>query len=397
MMSGEATPSQIGGFLMALRVRGETVTRSSAPSPPCAPRCCGRGAGRRHRHRRHRRRFVGTYNISTLAAIIVAGCGVPVAKHGNRGAVLALRRGRRAGALGVKIDARSERCRRCIGSRRRLHVRAAHHPAMRHVGPTRVELGTRTIFNLLGPLSNPAGVTGSWSAFLRNGWMPMAEGAEDARLAANLPGSCTAPTASTRSPRPARPSCRSLEDGKIRSFDHAPRMSGFAPGQAEDRCGRRRPEQNAAALRAVLDGAEKRLSRHRAAFNAAAALVVAGKADDAARRHALGRRALDSGAPRQKLDALVAVRTREETTMTDILRRSKPTSARRSRPPRPRSRLPRSKALARLRRRRAASMSARQAKHDAGEFGADRRDQEGEPVQGADPRRISIRRAGQGL
>ena len=160
IMSGEATPSQIGGFLMALRVRGETVDEiagavaamrgkmTAVEAPPGAIDVVGTGGD-----------ASGTYNISTCSAFVVAGAGVPVAKHGNR--ALSSRSGAAdvLGALGVKIELNAAQVGECIDKAGIGFMFApAHHPAMKNVGPTRVELGTRTIFNLLGPLSNPAGV-----------------------------------------------------------------------------------------------------------------------------------------------------------------------------------------------------------------------------------------------
>jgi anthranilate phosphoribosyltransferase len=160
MMSGEATPSQMGGLLMALRVRGETIEEITGAvsamrskmlpvrAPADAIDVVGTGGD-----------ASGSYNISTCAAFIVAGAGVPVAKHGNR--ALSSRSGAAdvLAALGVRIDVPPDHISRCIAQAGIGFMFApAHHPAMRHVGPTRVELGTRTIFNLLGPLSNPAGV-----------------------------------------------------------------------------------------------------------------------------------------------------------------------------------------------------------------------------------------------
>src|SRR6201997_3910912 len=160
MMSGEATPSQMGALLMALRVRGETVDEITGAvttmrakmlcvaAPEGAIDVVGTGGD-----------ASGSYNISTCAALIVAGAGVPVAKHGNR--ALSSRSGAAdvLMALGVKIDLVPAEISRCIKEAGIGFMFApAHHPAMKHVGPTRVELGTRTIFNLLGPLSNPAGV-----------------------------------------------------------------------------------------------------------------------------------------------------------------------------------------------------------------------------------------------
>jgi anthranilate phosphoribosyltransferase len=160
IMSGNATPSQMGGFLMALRVRGETVEEVTGAAsimrakaqPVKAPKdamdVVGTGGD-----------ASGTFNVSTASAIVVAACGVPVAKHGNR--ALSSKSGAAdvLAALGVNLDAGYETVERAIrevGIGFMLAPR--YHSAMRNVGPTRVELGTRTIFNLLGPLSNPAGV-----------------------------------------------------------------------------------------------------------------------------------------------------------------------------------------------------------------------------------------------
>src|SRR5690606_37068120 len=178
MMSGEATPSQMGGLLMALRVRGETVDEITGAvttmrakmlgvqAPADAGDIVGPGGD-----------ASGSYNISTCAAFIVAGAGVPVAKHGNRalssksGAADVLM------ALGVKIDLTPEDVGRCIREAGIGFMFApAHHPAMKNVGPTRVELGTRTIFNLLGPLSNPANVKRQLVGVFSRQWIePLAQ------------------------------------------------------------------------------------------------------------------------------------------------------------------------------------------------------------------------------
>src|SRR6187431_3311337 len=178
MMSGEATPSQMGGLLMALRVRGETVDEITGAvttmrskmlgvkAPPGAVDVVGTGGD-----------ASGSFNISTCAAFVVAGAGVPVAKHGNRalssksGAADVLQ------ALGVKIDLNAEQVGTCIRDAGIGFMFApAHHPAMKNVGPTRVELGTRTIFNLLGPLSNPAGVKRQMVGTFSKHWIePMAQ------------------------------------------------------------------------------------------------------------------------------------------------------------------------------------------------------------------------------
>ena len=160
MMSGEATPAQMGGFLMALRVRGETVDEitgavltmrskmTAVEAPEDALDIVGTGGD-----------ASGTYNISTCAALVAAGAGLKIAKHGNRALSSKSGAADTLVALGVNIDLPPEAISRCINEAGVGFMFApAHHSAMRHVGSTRVELATRTIFNLLGPLSNPARV-----------------------------------------------------------------------------------------------------------------------------------------------------------------------------------------------------------------------------------------------
>src|SRR6266699_763323 len=178
IMSGNATPSQMGAFLMALRVRGESVDEITGAArimrlkaltidaPPGTIDTVGTGGD-----------ASGTFNISTASALVVAGCGVPVAKHGNR--AFSSRSGAAdvLSALGVNIDADMAVVRRCLWEIGMCFLMAPrHHSAMRHVGPTRVELGTRTIFNLLGPMSNPAGTPRQLVGVFAPEWVrPMAE------------------------------------------------------------------------------------------------------------------------------------------------------------------------------------------------------------------------------
>ncbi|NBC94867.1 MAG: anthranilate phosphoribosyltransferase, partial [Deinococcus-Thermus bacterium] len=173
IMSGEATPSQIGAFLMALRLRGETVDEITGAAeimrakaltlaaPPGAIDCCGTGGD-----------ASGTFNVSTAVSFVLAGCGVPVAKHGNR--ALSSKSGAAdvLAALGVNLDADMRLVARALDEAGVGFLLAPrHHSAMRHVGPTRVELGTRTIFNLLGPLSNPAGATRQLMGVFAEQWV----------------------------------------------------------------------------------------------------------------------------------------------------------------------------------------------------------------------------------
>lgn len=306
IMSGEATPSQIGGFLMALRVRGETVEEIAGAvaamrakmlpveAPPDAMDVVGTGGDGR-----------GTYNISTASAFVVAGAGVPVAKHGNR--ALSSKSGAAdvLAALGVKIDLAPAAVSRCIGEAGLGFMFApAHHSAMKHVGPTRVELGTRTIFNLLGPLSNPAGVKRLLLGVFSPQWVrPLAEvlaslGTEAAWVVHGAGGvdeiSLAGPT-----------EVAALRDGKVTTFQVAPRDAGLATAPIEAIAGGD-AAANAAALREVLAGAPGAY-RDVVLMNAGAALVVAGKTADLRGGVELARQAIDTGRAKEKLDALVRV------------------------------------------------------------------------------------------
>ena len=242
MFAGEATPSQMGALLMGLRVRGETVDEIAGAvsamrskmrrvaAPANAIDVVGTGGD-----------ASGSFNISTCAALIVAGAGVPVAKHGNR--ALSSRSGAAdvLSALGVNINLSPEAVGRCIAEAGIGFMFApAHHPAMKNVGPTRVELGTRTIFNLLGPLSNPAGVKRQMVGVFSKQWTtPLAQvlknlGTERAWI---VHGSDGLDEITTSGPT----SVASLEDGKIKTFEISPDEFGLrkvrAGSAARRRCG----------------------------------------------------------------------------------------------------------------------------------------------------------------
>jgi anthranilate phosphoribosyltransferase len=306
MMSGEATPSQMGGLLMALRVRGETVEEITGAvaamrskmlkvaAPAGAIDVVGTGGD-----------ASGSYNISTCAAFIVAGAGVPVAKHGNR--ALSSRSGAAdvLSALGVKIDLDPEAITRCIGEARIGFMFApAHHPAMKHVGPTRVELGTRTIFNLLGPLSNPAGVKRQMVGVFSRQWVePLAHvlknlGSERAYV---VHGSDGLDEITTSGPTHTA----ALENGTVRTFDINPEDIGIARAKPEALKGGD-AETNAAALTSVLKGT-KGPYRDIAILNAAASLIVAGRAKDLKEGAAIATKSLDSGEAEGRLQRLIRV------------------------------------------------------------------------------------------
>ena len=306
MMSGEATPSQMGGLLMALRVRGETVEEITGAvsamrgkmlrvtAPVEAVDIVGTGGD-----------GSGSVNVSTCAAFIVAGSGVPVAKHGNR--ALSSRSGAAdvLASLGVKIDLKPEDVGRCVREAGIGFMFApAHHPAMKNVGPTRVELATRTIFNLLGPLSNPAGVKRQMVGVFSRQWVqPLAQvlrnlGSESVWVVHGSDGldeiTLTAPTF-----------VAALENGEIRTFEVTPEEAGLELCTSDGLKGGD-ADANAVALQSVLDGMPSPY-RDVALLNAAAALVVAGRAKTLKEGVEIGRKSLDSGAAATRLTHLVAV------------------------------------------------------------------------------------------
>ena len=306
MMSGEATPSQMGALLMALRVRGETVEEITGAvsamrakmlrviAPPNAIDVVGTGGD-----------ASGSFNISTCAALIVAGAGVPVAKHGNR--ALSSRSGAAdvLAALGVNIDLTPEQIGHCIHEAGIGFMFApAHHPAMKNVGATRVELGTRTIFNLLGPLSNPAGVRRQMIGVFSKQWTePLAQvlknlGAECVWV---VHGSDGLDEITTSGPT----SVTALENGTVRNFEISPDEVGLRKVKPEALRGGDASD-NAKAVQEVLEG-RKTAFRDVALLNAAAGLVVAGKAKDLKAGLDLATHSVDSGEAEGRLDRLIVV------------------------------------------------------------------------------------------
>ena len=306
MMSGEATPSQMGGLLMALRVRGETVDEITGAvtamrekmlrvrAPVDAIDVVGTGGD-----------ASGSFNISTCAAFIVAGAGVPVAKHGNR--ALSSRSGAAdvLGALGVNIDLPPGQVSRCIREAGIGFMFApAHHPAMKNVGPTRVELGTRTIFNLLGPLSNPAGVKRQMVGVFSRQWIePLAYvlknlGSDAAWVVHGSDGLDEITTAGATY-------VAALENGVVRTFEITPEDVGLERIKPEALRGGEAKE-NALALSDVLKG-QKGAFRDVAMLNAAAGLVVAGHAKELKQGLALAQTSIDSGEAASRLQRLIAI------------------------------------------------------------------------------------------
>ncbi len=306
IMSGEATQAQIGGFLMALRVRGETVAEitgaaramraraASIEAPPGAVDTCGTGGD-----------GAGTYNISTATALVLAGCGVPVAKHGNRAASSKSGSSDVLTALGVKVDADFDLVKQSLAEAGICFLMAPrHHAAMRHVGGPRQELGTRTIFNLLGPLANPAGAKRQLVGVFHGGWLaPMAEvlgrlGAEKAWV---VHGSDGLDELTTTGPSHVA----EWKNGAVEQFEIDPEMAGLKVTTPAALKGAD-PDHNAAALRRLLEG-ESGPYRDIVLLNAAAALIVADRAKTLPDGVSAAAAAIDKGRAKRALDLLVRI------------------------------------------------------------------------------------------
>ncbi|MEN0088159.1 MAG: anthranilate phosphoribosyltransferase [Pseudomonadota bacterium] len=305
LMSAEATPSQIGALLMGLRLKGETaseiagavsvmrerMTRVAAPDD--AMDIVGTGGD-----------GSGSYNVSTAAAIVTAACGVPIAKHGNRAASSKSGTADTLSALGINLDADPSTIERAIVEAGIGFMFAQkHHAAMRFVMPSRVEMGTRTIFNLLGPLSNPAGVKRQLLGVFAPNWVrPMADalaelGCEHAWV---VHGSGLDEITTTGPTQVAE-----VAGNKVREFEISPADAGLPTAHMQDLKGGD-PEQNAAALRALLDG-EPNAYRDIVLMNSSAALLIAGKTADLKEGVSIAAQAIESGAAKQTLAKLVAV------------------------------------------------------------------------------------------
>ena len=306
IMDGNETPVGIAAFLTALRAKGETVpeiagcaralrarmVRFDAGPGPLLDTCGTGGDG------------AGTFNVSTAAAFVVAACGVRVAKHGNRAASSACGSADVLEALGVRIEQPKEKLEGVLREVGLVYLHApGFHPAMKHAGPVRKELGFRTVFNLLGPLCNPAGadvqVVGLFSAALVR---PYAEVLQvlGSRAALTVHGHGGLDELSTTGPNAAV----ELKDGRLRELAVLPGDAGLATGRLDDLKGGTAAE-NAAIVRSIFAG-EKGPRRDIVVLNAAAALALAGKARDLRDGAAQAAHALDAGLARRTLEALVA-------------------------------------------------------------------------------------------
>lgn len=306
IMSGAATTAQIAGFLMALRVRGETVDEITGAvkamrakmltidAPSNAIDIVGTGGD-----------GMGTYNVSTASAIVTAACGVPVAKHGNRALSSKSGTADALGALGVNIDCDMSLVKRAIWEARIGFLMAPrHHSAMKYVMPARIEMGVRTIFNILGPLSNPAGVTRQLSGAFSRHWIePMAQtlGNLGSEMAWVVHGSDGLDEITTT----GATHVAQLKDGKVTTFDIHPDDVGIPLASLDELKGGT-PEENAESLRNLLNG-ERGAYRDIVLFNSAAALLIADKVETLRDGVAMAMAAIDDGKGMDTLQDLVAI------------------------------------------------------------------------------------------
>lgn len=306
VMNGGATPAQMAALLMGLRIKGETVEeiagaaaamRAKAKPIKTPPGCidpCGTGGDAK-----------GTYNISTAVGLVLAACGVPVAKHGNRSVSSQSGSSDVLLALGVKVDAEVPVLERCLAECNFAFLLAPKfHPAVRHVAPVRQELGIRTVFNLLGPIINPAAPDYHLMGVYSEEWIePVAHvlkelGTKAAWVVHGSDGldELTLSGASY---------VAELKDGKIRRFEVSPEDAGIKKASLEELKGGA-PEHNAEALRHALSGMESAY-RRAVVYNAAAGLVVVGKAADLKSGAAMAAEAIDSGRAHGVLNKLVDI------------------------------------------------------------------------------------------
>ena len=309
IMAGEATPGQIGGFLVALRVKGETAEEIAG----CAE------AMRAHAVtvRPQREDLVDTagtggdgartFNISTAAALVAAAAGAGVAKHGNRAVSSASGSADVLEALGFELEQPPERIERSIDELGFGCLFApSHHPAMRHAGPVRRELATRTVFNVLGPLTNPAGARAQVVGVYAPELVPTIA-AVLARLGATR-AFVVHGAGGIDELSPAGPNlvCE-VKGGRVRRREIDPREFGVPRCRPGDLAGGS-PEENAATIREIFAGA-KGPKRESVLLNAAGAIAAGGHARDLGQGYALAAEAVDSGAAGERLEALIAFST----------------------------------------------------------------------------------------
>ncbi|MCU0474967.1 MAG: anthranilate phosphoribosyltransferase [Anaerolineae bacterium] len=309
IMTGEATEAQIGAYLMGLRMKGEThdeimgsakAMRANSEKVPTThdPQAlldtCGTGGDRS-----------GTFNISTTVAFVAAGAGVPVAKHGNRAASSKCGSADVLAELGVNLDLTPAQVGACVDSVGIGFLFAAKlHPAMKHVVGPRRQMAVRTIFNILGPLTNPAGarcqLMGVFAPDL-TGLLARVLGSLGSKSAMVVSGYGGVDELTTTGPN----TISHYYEGDVHTYELDPLKLGFKGATIHDLLGGDAPE-NARILRGILSGEVRDAKRDVVVLNAAAALMAVGKTDDLTEGLALSAQSIESGAALAKLDALIA-------------------------------------------------------------------------------------------
>jgi anthranilate phosphoribosyltransferase len=308
IMAGEASPVQIAAFLVAMRMKGETVeeitefarvmrehVRSVKTSRRPLVDTCGTGGD-----------AIKTFNVSTAAAFVAAGAGVAVAKHGNRSVTSKCGSADVLEALGIRFDLTPEECARCIDEIGLGFMFApSYHPAMKHAGPVRRELGVRTVFNMLGPLTNPAGaeaqVLGVYSPTLTEVHAGVLRNLGSRRAFVVHGAGGLDEISSFGDTRVTE-----LQDGKLRTYDFSPEDAGISRAAGPDAVRAGSPEENAHTLVSILEG-EEGPARDIVVLNAAAAIAAGGLAATLAEAISIAAEAIDSGKAIGKLRQLQAV------------------------------------------------------------------------------------------
>ncbi len=306
LFDGDATPAQIGGFLMALRTRGETVDEYAAAAAVMRAKCLpvrapagaidivGTGGDGKH-----------TLNISTATAFVVAGAGIPVAKHGNRNLSSKSGTADLQSEMGINVMVGPEVVERGLAEAGIGFMMAPmHHPATKHVMPVRAELGTRTIFNILGPLTNPAGVKRQLTgAFSKDLILPMVQtlaqlGSEAAWIVHGSDGTDEITITGVTW-------VAALSSGMVTMREIHPETAGLPVHPFEDIIGGT-PAENAVAFRALLAG-ETSAYRDAVLLNAAAAILVAGEADSLKIGVEMARDSIESGKANAAVETLARI------------------------------------------------------------------------------------------